>query len=160
MEEKYLRAEEQEAAKNLAFLTKNVSNKTDGARLQRAVFGREERLKSEKIIEQLFKEGKAVHSNCLTLVYLPVSLSVKGPVQAMFSVSKRHFKHAVDRNRLKRQLREAYRLQKNAFYEKLLPSETKLAICFVYKTKLKNSYSQIASEMNSLTQIMLQRLGA
>lgn len=160
MEEKYLHAEGQEVAKNLAFLTKDASNKTGGARLQRAVFGREERLKSEKIIEQLFKEGKAVHSNCLTLVYLPIQLSVKNPVQAMFSVSKRHFKQAVDRNRLKRQLREAYRLQKNTFYEKVSGAEKQLAICFVYKSKTKNPYAQIVAEMNSLTQIMLQRLRA
>lgn len=75
-------------------------------------FGRHERLVSRTLIETLFGNGDS-HSLAafpLRAVYLSRPRPADGqPVQLLVSVSKRHFKHAVDRNRVKRQLREAYR---------------------------------------------------
>lgn len=160
MEKKFSHVEDQEVAKNFLFLTKNVLNNPSGTARSCAFFGRDERLKSEKIIGQLFKGGKAVHSSSLTLVYLPISLPTTFPAQAMFSVPKKCFKNAVDRNRLKRQMREAYRLKKNDFYQTLSLSKQpiQLAICWVYKSKSKQPFANIAAEMNKLTQTMFQRL--
>lgn len=74
---------------------------------------KKERLKSRKLIKKLFEEGKAIKKFPLRLIYLSVdSLSSTSP-QASFSVPKRNFKKAVDRNRIKRLLREAYRQEKN-----------------------------------------------
>ena len=53
------------------------------------------------------------------------------PVQVLVSVSKRHFKHAVDRNRVKRQVREAYRRHKQILTEKVQQEQT-LAIAFIW----------------------------
>ncbi|TVZ52627.1 ribonuclease P protein component [Dokdonia sp. Hel_I_53] len=73
-----------------------------------------ERLKSRKIIDALFVEGHSVKSYPLRLVYLETPLPVEGiNVQAGVSVSKRSFKLAVSRNRIKRLMRESYRLHKN-----------------------------------------------
>ena len=71
-------------------------------------YSKNERLKSKKIIELLFKEGQRVSAFPLTLVYLKSEKSN----QIGVSVSKRYFKKAVDRNRVKRLLREAYRHNK------------------------------------------------
>ncbi|WP_290701452.1 ribonuclease P protein component [Lacinutrix sp.] len=71
-------------------------------------YNKHEKLKSQKTIEQLFLEGKSVSAYPLRLVYLKHNNSRKVGV----SVSKRNFKRAVDRIRIKRLLREAYRLNK------------------------------------------------
>src|SRR5438309_2863389 len=74
-------------------------------------FGKTDRLKSRKQIDELFARGKSI-------VVFPVRVSYRFfsseaiILQAAVSVSKKHFKKAVDRNRIKRLLREAYRLQK------------------------------------------------
>lgn len=137
MEEKYLPEEEHEDVRNLPFLTKNdLSNPVYSCYFgNKATFGSQERLKREKIIEQLFKEGKVIHSNCLTLVYLPIALNTHFPAQAMFSASKKKFKHAVDRNRAKRLMRESYRKQKIKLYEALVSQQQQMALGWVYKHK-------------------------
>src|SRR5688500_15511921 len=106
MEEKFLHAEEPGAEKSSAFLASHDSSKAsspfDLSRLKgKNTFGSEERLRSKKVLEQLFKEGKSVSTNGFTLVYFVTSLSTNFPAQAAFSVPKRYFKKAVDRNRVK-----------------------------------------------------------
>lgn len=150
MEEKFLHAEGPEAERNLRFQTRSDLNRTsaaksfagfDSAQLQgKFTFTAEEKLKSKKLIEQLFKEGKSVSTNGFTLVYLVRPLRTFYPAQAGFSVPKRNFKHAVDRNRIKRLMREAYRLNKLPFYEKLAAGQKQLAVMFVYKGKALPTY--------------------
>lgn len=111
----------------------------------RNTFGKDEKLKSKKIIDRLFKEGKpasrsaaqaqSVSANGFTLVYLVHPLRTFYPAQAGFSVPKKHFKKAVDRNRIKRLMREAYRTNKISFYEKLAERKQQMAVMFVYKGK-------------------------
>ncbi len=84
----------------------------------RFTLGAMERLKSKKIIEQLFSSGEGFSVFPLRLVYLEVPVA-KTPMQCAFSVSKRQFKKATDRNKIKRLLRESYRRQKPALYNKL-----------------------------------------
>ena len=82
-------------------------------------FGKQEKLKSRKLIEKLFAEGNSVKKFPIRLVYLQTTHTSSFPVQAGFSVPKRNFKRAVDRNRIKRLLREAYRHEKNDLYDQL-----------------------------------------
>ncbi|MBL4604884.1 MAG: ribonuclease P protein component [Flavobacteriaceae bacterium] len=81
--------------------------------------GKQERLKSRKLIQKLFEEGKSIKKFPVRFVYLQTEHISPFPVQASFSVPKRNFKKAVDRNRIKRLFREAYRLEKNKIYEEL-----------------------------------------
>ena len=145
MEEKLLQAEEPEAEKNSPLRTRNDLSSSSAAKQfaefdvnilkGKNTFGKEEKLKSKKIIDQLFKEGKSVSTNGFTLVYLVKPLTTFYPAQASFSVPKRNFKHAIDRNRIKRLMREAYRLNKISFYENLAERKEQMAIMFVYKGK-------------------------
>ncbi len=145
MEEKYLHAEEPEAERNSQFLTKNDSNRRAAAKLftvfnpdltsNKNGFTAAEKLKSKKIIDLLFKEGKSVSNNGFTLVYLYQTLHTPYPAQAGFSVPKKYFKRAVDRNRIKRLMREVYRTSKIQLYQKLCTEQKQFAFMFVYKGK-------------------------
>ncbi|MFN8287570.1 MAG: ribonuclease P protein component [Chitinophagales bacterium] len=106
-----------------------------------------EKLKSQKLIEQLFKEGKSVSHNGFTLVYLFGPLSTHYPALAGFSVPKKSFKHAVDRNRIKRLLREAYRHQKFALYQKLVADKKQACLMWVYKGKELPEYDKVVKEV-------------
>jgi ribonuclease P protein component len=74
--------------------------------------GKKERLKSKKLIGKLFEEGKSIKKYPFRLIYLIQDKnSFKIKTQASFSVPKRNFKKAVDRNRIKRLIKEAFRLE-------------------------------------------------
>lgn len=75
----------------------------------RNTYGKAERLKSRKSIDQLFKEGHRFNMGVVRVFYNEVQ---QPGLRAGVGVSARLFKNAVDRNRIKRQLRECYRLQK------------------------------------------------
>jgi len=115
--------------------------------------GKLERLKSRKLIEKLFAEGKSVKKFPLRMVFLQTSHTSTFPMQAGFSVPKRNFKRAVDRNRLKRLLRETYRLRKEILYTKL----EKPTICMIsYIGKEEISFEEMYSKMTILLQLLLK----
>jgi ribonuclease P protein component len=88
------------------------------------------------MIETLFRDGKAFSVFPYRVIYMHASLQTdKYPVQAGFSVSSRKFPHAVDRNRIKRLGREAYRTQKQPLYDALRESGIQLAVFFIYTDK-------------------------
>jgi ribonuclease P protein component len=94
--------------------------------------GKEERLKSRKQIEKLFAEGKSFAVNPFRVYFI-----VHGPLTIdhglLFGVgvSNKNFKHAVERNRIKRLTREAWRLQKNELHEKHKAYNKQLNIFFI-----------------------------
>ena len=101
-------------------------------------FHKRERIVSRKLIEQLFSHTGS-HSKAAFPVRAVYRLepcdgeTEAAPVQLLISVSKRHFKHAVDRNRVKRQLREAYRHHK-ALLDGCVPEGYRLAVAFIWLT--------------------------
>ena len=76
-------------------------------------FKKEERLHEKKLIETLFKGGNSFYKFPFKVVYLKLEDAKAYPAKVLISVSKHNFKRAVDRNRIKRLIREAYRKNKH-----------------------------------------------
>jgi ribonuclease P protein component len=102
-------------------------------------YPKNEKLKSRKIIDSLFTKGKSVSKFPLRLVYTPID-DADEKLKFGVSVSKKHFKHAVDRNYFKRVLRECYRLNKHLIHDNL---DQSYAVMFFYQTKERLSYQEI-----------------
>lgn len=91
---------------------------------------KEERLSRDKWIKELFDKGSSFYFYPFKVLYLTHPEQDFGFTQVLFSVSKRLHKTAVSRNRIKRRLREAYRLNKA-----VLESPEKLLIAYIYTAK-------------------------
>lgn len=128
--------------------------------LQRYQLGKNKRLKSRKAIDLLFKDGKSFNIFPFRIIYQfsPVDTNTKTEnLQAGFSATKRNFKKAVHRNRIKRLMREAYRLQKNELEQMLLQQNKKLAIFILYTGKELPAHDFVLEKMHLIIQ-KLQRL--
>jgi ribonuclease P protein component len=98
---------------------------------RRYTLKKDERLKSRKAIELLFRSGSSFSVFPLRVYWL--FMERPGTVlQSGFGVSTKNFKTAVGRNRVKRLMRETYRLQKIPLYEKLKDSNRQLAVFIIY----------------------------
>lgn len=99
-----------------------------------------EKLKSKTTIDLLFSKGKSVAKYPLRLVYIAGDFGENIPIKIGVSVSKKHFKSAVDRNYFKRVLRETYRLNKHLLIEN---RSQPYAMMFLYQTKDRLTYEEI-----------------
>lgn len=108
-----------------------------------------ERLKSKKLIDELFVSGKSVFSHPIKLVYLEFS-SLDTPLKMCASVPKRHFKSAVDRNLIKRRIREAYRKNKISLENTLVKSNRQIVLMLIFVGKEQLEYSKIESAIRKL----------
>lgn len=125
----------------------------------RMTFGKKEHLVSRKTIEELFSGGShSMVAYPIRMVYKATGTS-EAPVQVLVSVSKRHFKHAVKRNRVKRQLREAYRKHKAALTDIVVATGTShYSIAFVYLANELFPSSVIEGKTAKLLTRMAERL--
>jgi len=106
-----------------------------------------EKLKSKKLLEELFSSGKKLTEFPIKLVYKQLNFEDEVLVKAGVSVSKRNFKKAVDRNRIKRLLREGYRLNKHIIHDGL---NQKYVCMFLYLSKDMPAFEEINSKMECL----------
>jgi len=103
-------------------------------------YNKQEKLKSKKRIELLFEEGRSVKAFPLRMVFLETPLPLEEvSIQAGVSVSKRNHKLAVTRNRIKRLMRETYRLNKN----KIDTKGTTFAVMIIYTSRDVLSFEEI-----------------
>ena len=132
-------------------------------------FQKRERMVSRKLIDTLFgacpaKQGlesrgsQSMAAYPLRAVYMKkVRARDDAPVQVLVSVPKKYFKHAVDRNRIKRQVREAFRQHKQLLYEALAEQE-QLLLAFIWLSEEHYPSQHVESRVVSLMQRVAEKL--
>jgi ribonuclease P protein component len=115
-----------------------------------ATFSADERIKSKKLLEKLYQEGEQLTNYPYRLKFLKLKFEHGANVQIVISVPKRNVKKAVGRNRIKRQMKEAYRLNKADLLSQFKGKEKGLALFLIYTGKENQPYSLIESKLVGL----------
>tara|TARA_R110000751_G_scaffold248122_1_gene347893 strand:- start:1247 stop:1624 length:378 start_codon:yes stop_codon:yes gene_type:complete len=118
-------------------------------------YPKKEKLKSQKLIEQLFSEGKSVSAYPLRMVYLKTEFEDDTQFKTGVSASKRNFKKAVDRNRIKRLLREAYRLNKATYFNNISSCYT---LMILYIGKDGTDFASVDKKMKQLLETFSKKV--
>jgi len=125
----------------------------------RQTFTKEERLHEKKLTEQLFKDGKSFFTFPFRVFFSPLKTSSRYPARVLVSVPKRNFKRAVDRNHIKRLVREAYRRNKYI----LCPPGKKAGcihpqlIGLIYTAKVHTDYVEVERKIILILQQLLEK---
>ena len=125
---------------------------------KRYTFPSSQKLKRTKLIDDLFQSGKQVRTKDLTLVFKEPNAEIPNCMQAGFSVSKRKFKRAIDRNRLKRLMREAWRYEKLTLEELLVQSQRKLIVMLIFTGTEMPGLDEVKSKISLLLQELQTQL--
>ena len=118
-------------------------------------FGKKEKLKSKILINGLFSEGESVKKFPLRLVFMPITQGKGKNHKIGVSVPKRNFKNAVDRNQIKRHMREAFRKNKHIITTEL---DKPFALMFIYAGRKKSDYNQLVSTMEIMLNKMIEKV--
>lgn len=118
----------------------------------RLSLNKKERLKSKKLIDELFAGGQSIKAFPLKFVFKEIEAehTEQSPILFGVTVGKRLFKRAVDRNLLKRRMREAYRVNQQSINEYLRSKESHLSIMTIYTSKDIEDYAKIEAAMLKL----------
>lgn len=120
----------------------------------------EERLKLRKQIEMLFQRGEAFSFYPLRVVFRFVEANPQEqiwPVKVGFSVPKKRFRHAHDRNRIRRLLKEAWRQQKHPLYESM-PAGWQLHCFLIYNGREILTFEQATEAVRIVQQKLIQKI--
>lgn len=120
---------------------------------------KKERLNSRLLIEKLFSGGgKSLPAYPLRIVYMPIEEESRPTASILISVPKKRFKRAVKRNRVKRQIREAYRKHKDMLLDTLNASGKKAIIAFIWLDNNLHSSQEVEEKVKHLLQLTSERL--
>ena len=116
--------------------------------VQRYFLKKTDRLKSRKSIEIMFTKGKSFSNFPFRILWM--SVENEDGLKAGFSASTKNFKKATDRNKIKRLVREAYRLQKNDLANQLSLNKKAINVFFIYTGKEVPTYDLIFEKMGNV----------
>ncbi|MBN1253144.1 MAG: ribonuclease P protein component [Bacteroidales bacterium] len=117
-----------------------------------------EKLCSKTEISDLFAENKIVSVYPVKIVWRKTKFNTSIPVKSVISVSKRRFKRAVDRNLLKRRLRESFRKNKHSLYQTIQNSNYQVAMMIIYQSNEKLPFLEIEQALQKALQKLIKKL--
>ena len=126
---------------------------------RRFTLQKNERLYERKAIEEVFDKGRYITEKPVRLLWLIKQGIAENPVKAAFTVPKSNFKHATDRNLLKRRMREAYRKNKTPLAEVIKNIPAGCLLMFIYTDVKKTKYEEIESKIIVTLQRLIQQTG-
>ena len=124
----------------------------------RFTFKKEERLYGHAALENVYENGKHLHNNNIKILYLEVPQNSFPACRVVFSVPKRNFKKAVDRNLIKRRMREGYRNHKHLLYEHLVKKQKSLHIYLIYTSKQIISFGELKENIVQTLELLANRV--
>jgi len=123
----------------------------------RNTFRKSEKICNQNQIDRLFKEGKSLKSGLFRLLAIETEKPGKSPVQVLIAVPKKNMRHAVDRNRMKIQILEAYRLSKHKILDECLKAGKHLDIAIIFMGKQCVSQAETTAAINVLLDRLIVR---
>ena len=120
-------------------------------------FSKAERISAQREIDLLFSEGASFIAYPLRVIHLQKQPFSGVPCSVLISVPKKRLKHAVDRNRIKRLVRESYRLNKRSFIDFIQTQTIGFLIAFVYVGNGVASYSEIETAVQKALRILTKK---
>ncbi len=121
-------------------------------------YNKKEKLKSRIQLEAIFASGKSFSVFPIKVFFLEADTAQTERVKVGVGVSARHFKKAVHRNRIKRLLRETYRLEKQILHQQLNDQQKQLAIFFLYIDKEMPSYEVLREKMKESIEKLVKKM--
>lgn len=103
--------------------------------MERSTFRKHERLTGRLRLQEVVSHGRSVHESPIKLIGRIMELPTSAPAQVAFAIPKRYMRLAVHRNRMRRLLREAYRLHKATYHARLRETGAQCAWLFIYQSK-------------------------
>lgn len=124
---------------------------------KRFALTKDERLSWKRYIDLLFEKGQSFVAFPLRIIYLSTGEKMPAPVSILISVSKKKFKHAVKRNKVKRQVREAYRLQKLPLTSLFREKNRSLLVAFLYLDKEIHPHTTMEKAMRKTIVLLREK---
>jgi ribonuclease P protein component len=115
---------------------------------------KEERLSWKRHIDLLFEKGQSFVAFPLRVIYWQADCPASAPVAILASVSKKKFKSAVDRNHIKRQIRETYRVRKCGLVDAWTEKNQSLFLAFLYIDKKIHPAREMEKAMTKAIRIL------